>query len=234
MDRIKYPRTPHLPFSPGRTSDDVGWRTCSAFEGRYVVVTEKLDGENTSIYPDGYTHARSMDSRHHPSRSWMKNYAAQIGPEIPAGWKIYGENMFAFHSILYTELPSYFMMFGVTNEANEFLSWKDTAEFAQLLGIETAPVLYEGLWDEELIRDLWTGRGRFPTFDTKAEIPEFPRDFTPCAAEGFVVRYADRFPYESFGLHCAAKFVREHHVQTSEHWLSKPVLPNKLRTDPIH
>ena len=48
MDRSKYkkyPSTPHLPWSPGTTESDV-FVTPSVFEGKEVVVTEKMDGEN--------------------------------------------------------------------------------------------------------------------------------------------------------------------------------------------
>ncbi|MFT5465446.1 MAG: hypothetical protein ACI8UO_000541 [Verrucomicrobiales bacterium] len=57
---IKYPRTLHLPWSPGSTNDDCFLNGVSHFEGREVVVTEKLDGENTSMYRGGI-HARTLD-----------------------------------------------------------------------------------------------------------------------------------------------------------------------------
>ena len=66
--RVKYPRTAHLPWSPGATADDIYQGKLSSFEGKYVVVTEKMDGENTTLYRD-YMHARSVDSRFHPSRN---------------------------------------------------------------------------------------------------------------------------------------------------------------------
>ncbi len=43
---VKYPRTHHLPWSPGIHADDRVLTDLSAFEGKMVVVTEKLDGEN--------------------------------------------------------------------------------------------------------------------------------------------------------------------------------------------
>ena len=49
----KYPRTPHLPWSPGASDDDVRVADTAMSEGREVVVTEKLDGENTTLYADG-------------------------------------------------------------------------------------------------------------------------------------------------------------------------------------
>lgn len=69
--RTKYPRTAHLPWSPGATSDDIYQGNLSPFAGKQVVVTEKMDGENTTLYRD-FVHARSIDSRFHPSRTWVK------------------------------------------------------------------------------------------------------------------------------------------------------------------
>ena len=68
---IKYPRTPHLPWSPGASSDDVLLIDTQMFMGKPVVISEKMDGENTTLYADRL-HARSLDSRHHPSRTWVK------------------------------------------------------------------------------------------------------------------------------------------------------------------
>lgn len=82
--RVHYPRTPHLPWSPGASSDDVRVGDLSGLAGREVVVTEKLDGENTTLYADGL-HARSLDSAHHPSRAWVKALQGRIGPAIPQG-----------------------------------------------------------------------------------------------------------------------------------------------------
>lgn len=44
-DRVKYPKTMHLPWSPGLQNDDRVIANLDAFRGHEVVVTEKLDGE---------------------------------------------------------------------------------------------------------------------------------------------------------------------------------------------
>ncbi|TYB64218.1 kinase, partial [Nonomuraea sp. PA05] len=94
--RVHYPRTPHLPWSPGATPDDVRAGDLSGLRGREVVVTEKLDGENTTLYADGL-HARSLDSGHHPSRAWVKGLQGRIGGRIPHGWRGGGGNLYARH-----------------------------------------------------------------------------------------------------------------------------------------
>jgi hypothetical protein len=209
-DRHKYPRTFHLPWSPGATSDDKILTTTAHFEGKRVVVTEKMDGENCTI-GQTYTHARSTDSRHHPSRAWVKNLQAQIGHEIPEGWRLCGENLFAKHSIGYENLPSYFLLFSVWDDQNVCLSWADTEEYARLLRLHMVPVLYEGPWDENKITKLWDGRSRFGG-----------------EGEGYVVRVAGSFRYGDFAK-AVAKFVRPSHVQTDSHWMQSEVVPNKLK-----
>lgn len=206
---FKYPRTPHLPSSPGATSDDLWLEHRSALIGAEIVITEKMDGENTTMYAD-HIHARSLDSKHHPSRSWVKNLHQQLAHQIPARWRICGENLFARHSIGYEELPSYFMVFSIWDEDNRCLDWDQTKEWCQLLGLDLVPTLYEGPWDERLIQAL-------------------PQQLDLLTQEGFVVRTRQGFPYAQFSEH-VAKWVRANHVQTEQHWMHQEITPNQLKT----
>ena len=75
----KYPRIHHLPWSPGASSDDRVLSSTAQFDGKNVVVTEKVDGENTSIYSNGCFHARSIDGRFHAPTQWpIRGIAGQI------------------------------------------------------------------------------------------------------------------------------------------------------------
>lgn len=203
---IKYPRTPHLPWSPGASSDDVFTIDCSPFVGKNIVITEKMDGENTTLYCD-HLHARSVDSRGHASRTWVKQWHQSIAHEIPHGWRICGENLYAKHSVGYEQLLSYFYGFSVWNAENICLSWAETCEWFSLLGIYHPPVLYKGQWDEAICRTL--------SIDTEC-------------VEGYVVRLADAFSYADFA-NSVAKWVRAQHVQTSQHWMFAEVVPNQLK-----
>ena len=207
--KMKYPRTMHLPWSRGYTDDDKILRNTDHFTGHEVVITEKMDGENTTMYPD-FIHARSLDSKDHPSRHYVKTLHGGIKYLIPAGYRLCGENVYAKHSLSYSALPSYFMLFSVWNELNVCLSWDETEEWAERLGLVTVPVLYRGIWDEEAAKACYTKR-------------------SCCGGEqeGYVVRLASAIAYDDF-KHSAAKYVRKNHVQTNEHWLSKPVEANHL------
>ena len=216
MQRVKYPRTHHLPWSPGRSSDD---KVLSAeavtemFVGRVVVVSSKLDGENCTIYSDGTCHARSIDSRHHESRAWVKALAARLAQDTPEGWRLCGENVYAEHSISYDSLPGYFVLFAVYDGNNVCLSWGQTVEWADAWGIPVVPLIYWGRWDEAQVKAAWN-----------MHTPHFGDE-----AEGYVVRLQDGFQYEDFSR-SVAKFVRAGHVNPGDtHWMYKPVTPNKIK-----
>ncbi|MBK3624226.1 AAA family ATPase [Streptomyces sp. MBT49] len=200
-----YPRTPHLPWSPGASSDDVRSGGLGGFAGREVVVTEKLDGENTTLYADGL-HARSVDSAHHPSRAWVKALQGRIGARIPEGWRVCGENMYARHSIPYDDLESYFYGFSVWDDRDRCLDWDATVRFLRALGVPAPPVLWRGMCDERALRRLRVETGR---------------------QEGFVVRTVEGFARADFAAR-VAKWVRPGHVTTSTHWMHTGVVPNGL------
>lgn len=206
---FKYPRTLHLPFSKGKTVDDKVLSDCSCFEGKEIVATIKFDGENTTAYANGHIHARSLDSANHPSRNWVKGFLSTKIIELPQGWRICGENLYAKHSIHYKNLKSYFYMFSVWNSDNECLSWDDTIIWSELLEIVLVPVLYRGLWDEEIIKKLYNKQ----------------IDNNEC--EGFVVRLARSFSYENF-VSSVGKYVRTDHVQTNDHWMYSKIIKNDL------
>ena len=111
--RVKYPRTHHFSWSPGRSRDDLVLDGVGHFEAmESVVVTEKLDGENTTLYRS-HSHARSLDSKSHPSRNWLKAFHATISYKIPEDVRVCGENVFAQHSIGYGSLTTYFYVFSI-------------------------------------------------------------------------------------------------------------------------
>ncbi len=197
-NQVKYPRTHHLAWSDGVNSDDRVIYSMDAFIGQRVIVTEKMDGENTSMYSD-YFHARSIDGRSHPSRDWAKQFWSQIMGDIPEGWRVCGENLYAKHSIHYDNLPTYFMGFSIWDEKNTCLDWDSTLEWFNLLGVTPVPVLYDGIYDESLIKSLHTGK-----------------DWG--TSEGYVLRLADNIAYADFRTK-VGKFVRKGHVQTAKHWM---------------
>lgn len=204
----KYPRTPHLSWSEGATNDDRVLKDTKHFEGKKVVITEKLDGENTTIMHN-HIHARSLDSKDHPSRHWVKQMYFYTATVLEKYTRICGENVYAQHSIPYENLDSYFYAFSVWRK-DLCLSWETSISFLDIHNIITVPVIYIGPWSEAVCKAITLK----PT--EKGEV------------EGYVVRLADAFRYDEFET-SVAKFVRANHVQTDEHWMHKEVVKNKLK-----
>lgn len=211
MNNLKYPKTFHLSWSENLQNDDRKLESDDIFLNKNIIVSSKLDGENTGLSREK-CHARSLDSRDDTSRHWIKSLHAQIKNDIPDNWKIFGENLFAKHSIFYDKLTTFFYVFLIIDNKENCLSWKETLEWCNLLGLETVPVLYQGIWDEEKVKACYTGKCVFGE-----------------EQEGYVVRNSESFLLKEFQFNMA-KFVRKNHIKTKEtpHW-RKTWIPNKLK-----
>ena len=207
----KYPRTPHLPWSESTSNDDKVLKDISHFEGKEIVMTAKMDGENTSMYCD-YIHARSITGRHHKSRNLIKNFHGRIKYNIPNGWRICGENMYAKHNIFYRNLIDYFLVFSVWDDKNMCLDYDKTIEFCKNLNLNGVPILYRGIWNEKLIKESYS------------EL----LDGDEC--EGYVIRLKDSFYYDDFKL-SVAKFVSNKFKQNigDNHWIYRDITQNILK-----
>jgi len=205
---LKYPRTPHLPWSPGATSDDKRLADTRHFSGISVQVSEKMDGENTTLTRE-HVHARSPDSKAHPSRDWVRRFWAERRHLIPQGWRICGENLFARHSIHYKALPSYFLGFSVWNEDNICLSLDESGRVLADIGIDAVPEIWRGVFQEKAVKEIGEKLMR--------------RD----DVEGYVVRALGAFTFSDFSTH-VAKYVRAQHVNSDIHWLNQPLVRNGL------
>jgi hypothetical protein len=177
------------------------------FIGKQVVLTEKLDGENASIYPD-YYHPRSVIDDSHASRNWLKGYKANFQYLIPDNWRVCGESMYAEHSIRYEDLKTFFYAISIWDDSNYCLDWAEFLKWCLTLGIIHVPVLYIGEFDYQKIKEIY-------------ESLDFKRH------EGIVCRVMHSFHYDDFQQY-VAKAVRPAHVDTDDHW-KKTWKPNKLR-----
>ena len=213
---VKYPRTFHLPWSPNLQNNDRQHKNVDALFQLPLIASIKADGENTTFYSD-YIHARSIDSVHHESRSMVKALHGRIAHEIPEGWRICGENLFAKHSIHYHHLKDFFYVYSIWDENNVALSWHDTVEYCEMLGLHTVPVFHMGITCQLLVQQ------EFEKYCTTS----------PDEVEGYVLRFSGKIPYHLFKTR-TAKFVRANHVQTDEFWMTQPVVPNKIEEGPIY
>jgi hypothetical protein len=220
MESPKYNRTYHFPFSPGATNDDKIAESMERLIGTDIVITEKMDGSNTSLETDGCFARTHSGPPSHLSFDGLKALHSTIKYKIPSRVQLFGEWCYARHSIEYSELPGYFMLFNVrdTNGMNDSIwySWEEVEMWAEEIGVPTVPVLFKGkVSSEKELQEL---------------VESFMNQPSVCGGirEGVVVRVAYSFLNSAFPK-CVMKCVRANHVQTSEHWKDQEIIKNKLK-----
>lgn len=187
-----------------------------------IVVSEKCDGGNTAFERSGIfarTHAHEPS---HPSFDILKSLHASLRYSLPEHYQFFGENVYAKHSIAYSGLPGYFLLFNI-RDLNEprwsnqcWLHWDDVEMWAQNLAIPTVPVLFKGVVHSEKELQKLT-----------EELAKQPSKLGG-EREGVVVRVEDCFSDDEFGR-CVAKWVKKDFVQTSIHWSKNEVVRNGLK-----
>jgi len=219
MDSPKYNRTFHFPFSPGATNDDKIATSMEKLIGEPIVITEKIDGSNTSLEKEGCFARTHSGPPSHASFDQLKALHASIKYLIPDHIQLFGEWCYARHSIEYSELPGYFLLFNtryLNDVSSNWGAWWEVESWAEEIGVPTAPVLFKGTVSSEK--------------ELKELVESFMNQPSACGGirEGVVVRVARDFPDEDFSS-CVMKCVRANHVQTSEHWKDQEIIKNRLK-----
>ncbi len=211
----KYGRTLHYPFSPGTTSDDRFnmdyWLDFSAIGT--VMHTEKLDGENNCLSRHGVfarCHAAPTTS------PWTRDLRERWGhmKNDLGNYEIFLENLYAVHSIAYSNLPSHYFVFAI-REHDRWLSWQETALIASFFDLPTVPVIKPSVQPtsraafEKEVLELAKQPGAFDPVDTASG--------RNCTMEGIVTRNINEYSVNDFQRN-VFKYVRAGHVQTDEHW----------------
>ncbi len=133
--------------------------------------------------------------------------------------ELFGESLYAVHSIGYSRPESYFYLFAI-REGGRWLAWDEVEVYAGVLGLPTVPVLFRGsagdlpgelkLSPEQKLKAFILKTVSGPGSLSGPDIAATPR-------EGVVARVARSFDTEEFP-ECVFKWVRKNHVQTDEHW----------------
>lgn len=213
----KYGRTYHYPFSPGTTSDD---RISHQYREKLacidtVIHTEKLDGENNCLSQYGVfarSHAAPTVS---PWTRSLRERWNMIRGDL-GEYEIFGENLYAIHSILYPRIEEHYFVFGV-RENDRWLSWEETRFIAACFDFPTVPVLdtvkvnpaAPDMFDNRIL-ELVARPGTFGSIDVHTG--------KPCTMEGLVTRNVKDYAVEDFSRN-VFKYVRKGHVKTDEHWI---------------
>lgn len=210
----KYGRTYHYPFSPGTTSDDRVnhnyWDDVSKIE--MLVHTEKLDGENTCISKLGVFARSHAAPTRHPWAGYLKEKWSFLKHDL-GDVEIFGENLYAIHSIEYSNLEDHFFVFGI-REGDRWYSWEETKFYAALMDFPTVPEIeiIKPNTEESFKESVLSKVENNSVLNSKDVYTE-----EACSMEGLVSRNINEYKVEDFKQN-VFKYVRKNHVKTGEHW----------------
>ena len=161
----------------------------------------------------------------HPQYDLFKQWAAVKRPVLEAMLEdrfiLFGEWLYARHSVHYRRLPHYFFEFDIYDKrAGEFLDLERRLALLEGTGIHTVPVLHRGAIDRERL----AAPDRPVPVRQRVREPAHGR--TDDLMEGLYLRT------EAGGVVTGrAKFVRPEFVEKvkqSEHWQHQAMVPNRL------
>ncbi|MBX7242507.1 MAG: RNA ligase family protein [Bacteroidia bacterium] len=202
MNTSKYGRTYHFPFSPGTSSDDKVLSAWQSLLEHEIIITEKLDGENTCLKQSGVYARSHVAPTQNPwaGNMWdiWKSRRNSLG-EL----EIFGENLYGLHSIEYQKLPHHFFIFAIRDGVT-WLSWEEVVFYAGTLELPVVPVYETGRYSEDTLKAaILSGMTKGSAFGE--------------TIEGFVCRNSAAFDESQFTKN-VLKYVRKNHIQTDIHW----------------
>lgn len=248
----KYPRTQHIQGSRQQTGDeDLEQIAFELLRGRHIVVAEKVDGANSalSFTPEGQLLLQSRGhfldggarERHFALfKTWASVHQAEWWARLGARYVLYGEWMYAKHTIFYDQLPHYFFEFDILDTwTNIFLSTAGRHEMLAGLPVASVPVLYSGLAHSTKHLLSLVGASQFKSLAWRESLRAvcearnlnvarvFAQTDESSEMEGLYIkveedeRVVERYKY------VRASFLAS--VDSSgSHWLERPIVPNAL------
>jgi hypothetical protein len=231
--RPSYPRTPHLDGSQG-TDDDkhLGRKASETFiKDSSLIVEEKLDGTNVGIHFTSrgrmvlQCRGHEISEGMHPQYDLFKQWTSVKRPVLEAmladRFILYGEWLYAKHSVHYHKLPHYFFEFDIYDKDKAlFLDLATRLRMLEGTGFQTVPVIHRG----EVRREDLPALIGASAFDSSFENPVTGK--TDSLMEGIYLRTEAKGFVTGRAKLVRPEFVEK--VRQSEHWQSQAMVPNQL------
>ena len=248
----KYPRTAHLVGSRLQAGDaDLAQVPFAALRGKHLVVEEKLDGANAGISFTATGELRLQSRGHYlgggprerqftPLKSWAATVAGTLWPRLTDRYVLYGEWLYAKHTVFYDALPHYFCEFDALDlHTGDFLSTPRRAELLAGTPVVSVPVLGTGAFDTlaAVTSLIGASRCRTPRWRDALERAAIEAGVDPARAaaqtdaademEGLYLkverdgRVVDRYKWVRAGFLQAL-------LDSGSHWADRPIIANRL------
>jgi len=252
MDIVKYPRTRHVEGSRLQAGDhDLEAVPFAELRGKHLVVEEKLDGANAGISFDETGELRLQSRGHvlvggHRERhfdlfkTWAARHKDALWRALGAHHVLYGEWLFAKHTVFYDALPHYFLEFDVLDRrTGEFLDTPRRRALLDSTPVRSVPVVHAGVFTklatlQELVTrslyktDAWRDRLRtqagYEGHDPERAVLETDASEL---AEGLYIKHEEGGRVVGRFKHVRASFLGAV-LDSGSHWLARPIVPNAL------
>jgi RNA ligase len=249
----KYPRTPHIEGSRQQPGDeDLDSVPFSLIANEYVVIEEKVDGANAAISFDHQGQLLLQSRGHYLTggprerhfnlfKQWAHSHYAALWDALGDRYILYGEWLYAKHTVFYDKLPHYFLEYDLLDRSSgQFLSTVARRKLLTGLPVASVPVLFEGkLQSHQQLVNLLQ-QSHFIGSD------HIDRLHKLCLEQGLNPDLAIQQTNQSSlmeGLYIKVetpeltidryKYVRADFLttilQSESHWLSRPIIPNQLQ-----
>ena len=254
MEQIfKYPRTRHLEGSRKQVGDeDLKSVRFDEIRGRYLVLEEKVDGANCGI-SFGAEGKMYLQSRGHflnggfgerqfdLFKLWAGNYESRLRAILGSRYVMYGEWLYAKHTVFYDKLPHYFMEFDLFDkEERRFLSTKKRRELLKEAPfVWSVRVLDEGRYESAEDIGRWIGPSAFCTDHLKESLGQQCRkgkvDYEKTVGqtdlsgimEGIYIK-VEEGDYVIDRLKYVRSSFLNSILDSESHWADRPIVANKL------
>lgn len=252
FDIKKYPRTPHLEGSRLQPGDeDLSQIRFSNLIGRHLVIEEKCDGANSAISfsEDGelllqsrghYLTGGYRERHYNLMKQWANVHKEVFYQVLGTRYIMYGEWMYAKHTVFYDKLPHYFLEFDIFDREKQiFLDTPSRKKLTDQMPVVSVPVLGEGEYRsyDEVLKHL--GPSKYISsehrtclynlaermgLDADRQCRETDASTT---MEGLYIKVEEEGQVVERLKYVRASFLQT--VDVSEtHWLERPIIPNQL------
>ncbi|MFT5682327.1 MAG: hypothetical protein ACI8RZ_003245 [Myxococcota bacterium] len=248
----RFPRTPHIEGSRLQAGDrDLSQVPFSEIAGLNLIIEEKVDGANAGLSFSAERELRLQSRGHYLAggprerhfamfKTWASCHQWALWERLRDRYLVYGEWMYARHTVFYDTLPAYFLEFDVYDrQADRFLSTDARAELLDGLPIHSVPILHRGtVASAEALRGMVAGSQyrstRWREAMTQAaeaagqDVARLIRETDSTdLAEGLYLKREEggavvgRYKWVRAGFHDTI-------AAAGGHWLDRPILPNGL------
>ncbi len=253
---LKYPRTPHLEGSRLQPGDeDLSQIPFADIRGRHLVAEEKIDGANSGIsfneqgelllQSRGHYLTGGYRERHYNlMKQWAMVHKDIFYSVLGSRYIMYGEWMYAKHTLYYDALPHYFMEFDIYDRKEGiYLDTPSRKKMTAQMPICSVPVLDARKFDrkEELLSlvgpsNYMTENLRQNLYDSAVKLgldPERACRETELSGlmEGIYLKVEENGQVVKRLKYVRAAFSQSLDASDS-HWIDRPIIPNQLAVPP--